>query len=40
VIVRGAGAIGTITVSGLPQDQDHELVVTVLEGFLNAAEDE
>jgi uncharacterized protein (UPF0303 family) len=40
VIVRGAGAIGTITVSGLPQAEDHELVVTVLAGFLNAAEDE
>ncbi|MEO6712620.1 MAG: heme-degrading domain-containing protein [Mycobacteriales bacterium] len=34
VLVRGGGLVGTITVSGLPQDEDHELVVTVLEQFL------
>ncbi|MEP7054779.1 MAG: heme-degrading domain-containing protein [Actinomycetota bacterium] len=36
VLVRGAGLIGTIAVSGLPQARDHELVVTVLEEFLDA----
>ncbi|MDQ2710711.1 MAG: heme-degrading domain-containing protein [Acidobacteriota bacterium] len=34
LIVAGAGAIGSITVSGLPQRQDHELVVEVLCGEL------
>lgn len=36
VLVRGVGLVGTIAVSGLPQEQDHELVVTVLEEFLAA----
>ncbi|MGQ7844418.1 heme-degrading domain-containing protein [Granulosicoccus sp. 3-233] len=31
VTVRGAGVIGSVTVSGLPQIDDHELVVSVLE---------
>jgi uncharacterized protein (UPF0303 family) len=34
VIVRGAGAVGTVTVSGLPQAEDHALVVEVLRAFL------
>jgi len=29
--VRGVGPVGTVTVSGLPQDQDHALVVEALE---------
>ena len=29
--VRGVGPIGTVTVSGLPQEQDHALVVEALE---------
>ena len=32
--VLGTGCIGTITVSGLPQRQDHELVVEVLAELL------
>ena len=28
--IRGAGVVGSVTVSGLPQRQDHELVVEVL----------
>ena len=32
--VRGAGLVGTVTVSGLPQEEDHRLVVTMLERFL------
>jgi uncharacterized protein (UPF0303 family) len=34
VIVRGAGMVGTVTVSGLPQEDDHQLVVSVLRDFL------
>ncbi|HUQ55260.1 heme-degrading domain-containing protein [Lentzea sp.] len=38
VIVRGTGPVGTAGVSGLPQADDHEFVVTQLESFLNARE--
>ncbi|MFE0421028.1 heme-degrading domain-containing protein [Streptomyces sp. NPDC058953] len=31
--VTGAGVIGTVTVSGLPQTEDHALVVEALERF-------
>lgn len=31
ITLRGAGVIGSVTVSGLPQIDDHELVVAVLE---------
>ena len=34
VYVEGAGVIGTITVSGLPQVDDHRLVVEVVRNFL------
>ena len=34
LIVRGTGVVGTVTVSGLPQEEDHRLVVEVLRGFL------
>ncbi len=34
VIVRGVGLVGTVTVSGLPQADDHRLVVEVLRAFL------
>lgn len=34
LIVRDVGVVGTITVSGLPQAQDHALVVEALESFL------
>ena len=32
--VRGVGLVGTVTVSGLPQEEDHRLVVATLERFL------
>jgi len=41
ILVRGIGCIGTVAVSGLPQLEDHRLVVETLEAFLatsNAAE--
>ena len=34
VMVRDVGMVGTVTVSGLPQAEDHRLVVTVLHAFL------
>lgn len=34
VIVRGTGPIGTVGVSGLPQEEDHAFVVEQLEAFL------
>ena len=34
VMVRHVGMVGTVTVSGLPQAEDHRLVVTVLREFL------
>ncbi|MFI8093297.1 heme-degrading domain-containing protein [Streptomyces sp. NPDC086080] len=34
ITVEGAGVIGAVTVSGLPQLQDHQLVVEALEHFL------
>lgn len=36
VLVRGTGCVGTIAVSGLPQLEDHRLVVETLEAFLAA----
>ncbi|MEU0522908.1 heme-degrading domain-containing protein [Streptomyces niveus] len=34
ITVRGAGVVGTVTVSGLPQEEDHALVVAALERTL------
>ncbi|MFJ9658657.1 heme-degrading domain-containing protein [Streptomyces griseoflavus] len=36
--VRGAGVIGAVTVSGLPQLEDHNLVVEALHHFLTNAQ--
>jgi uncharacterized protein (UPF0303 family) len=36
VIVRDVGVVGAVTVSGLPQQEDHRLVVSVLREFLSA----
>lgn len=34
ILVRDVGLVGTVTVSGLPQVEDHRLVVTVLREFV------
>ena len=34
IIVKGTGMVGTITVSGLPQEEDHKLVVESIRVFL------
>jgi uncharacterized protein (UPF0303 family) len=34
VLVRHVGMVGTVTVSGLPEAEDHRLVVSVLREFL------
>jgi uncharacterized protein (UPF0303 family) len=36
ILVRGTGCVGTVAVSGLPQFEDHRLVVETLEAFLAA----
>lgn len=34
LIVAGTGMVGVVLVSGLPQEQDHALIVEALEAFL------
>ena len=34
IIVKGTGMVGTVTVSGLPQEEDHKLVVESIRTFL------
>jgi uncharacterized protein (UPF0303 family) len=34
VILKESGVIGTITISGLPQEQDHKLVVQAIRDYL------
>lgn len=34
IVIRGSGMIGTVTVSGLTQEDDHQVVVDVLRDYL------
>ncbi len=34
VVLKGTGMVGTITVSGLPQEDDHKLVVQAIRTYL------
>ena len=36
ILVRGTGCVGSVAVSGLPQLEDHQLVVDTIEDFLAA----
>jgi uncharacterized protein (UPF0303 family) len=36
----GTGCVGTITVSGLPQREDHDLVVAILQDHLNLSSED
>jgi len=38
--IEGSGIIGTITVSGLPQEEDHALVVSAISEFIHAKKTE
>ena len=38
VIVKDTGVVGTITVSGLPQEEDHKLVVQSIRDYLTKEE--
>jgi uncharacterized protein (UPF0303 family) len=35
IIIKGVGVVGTITVSGLAQEEDHEMVVTEIKEYLS-----
>jgi uncharacterized protein (UPF0303 family) len=35
ILLEGTGCVGTITVSGLPQREDHALLVSVLQEYLH-----
>lgn len=37
ILLHGTGCVGTITVSGLPQREDHALLVSVLQDYLHLA---
>ena len=38
ILLEGTGCVGTITVSGLPQREDHALVVSALQDYLHVAD--
>jgi uncharacterized protein (UPF0303 family) len=40
IFLAGTGCVGTITVSGLPQREDHMLVVSVLQEYLKLSDED
>ena len=38
ILLRGTGCVGTVAVSGLPELEDHRLVVDVLDAFLSTGQ--
>jgi len=40
ILLQGTGCVGTITVSGLPQRDDHALVVAVLQDYLQLTDED
>lgn len=34
ILIKGTGMVGAITVSGLPQEEDHKIVVQAIRAFL------
>jgi uncharacterized protein (UPF0303 family) len=38
ILIKGVGLVGTVTVSGLPQEEDHRLVTNAIREFLNHAD--
>jgi uncharacterized protein (UPF0303 family) len=40
ILLEGTGCVGTITVSGLPQREDHALVVSVLQDYLGFTDED
>jgi uncharacterized protein (UPF0303 family) len=39
LMIKGVGIVGTITVSGLPQKEDHDFVVGVLRKYFDLKRD-
>lgn len=37
ILIKGVGVVGTITVSGLPQQEDHEFVTRIIADYLGVA---
>ena len=40
ILLEGTGCVGSITVSGLPQREDHGLVVSVLQEYLHLSDED
>lgn len=35
IIIKGAGVVGTVTVSGLPEEDDHKYVTSAIKAYIN-----
>ena len=38
ILIKGVGMVGTVTISGLPQEEDHRIVVEEIRKFLEKAD--